>query len=161
VTPPTTCRGTSGKTPETRAAEAFAVLTYLRGLSAPKTLLWCYLCWYAFAVAKYFEPSPALWGSSLGLSAIIGTGLYVSTVHAEAQRRSLGFWPVFRFYLMPFCVSSFAALIRGKGFILIFHPNVADNLAALALCAGFCAVVLVVKRVPPARGGVERTAARV
>jgi hypothetical protein len=128
------------------------VIAYLRGLSAPKTLLWCYLGWYAFAVAKYFEPSPALWASSVGLSAIIGTGLYVSTVHAAPERRALGFWPVFRFYLMPFCVSSFSALIRGKGFILIFHPNLEDNVAALALCAGFCAVVFAVKRAPLLRG---------
>jgi hypothetical protein len=121
------------------------VVAYLRGLSAPKTLLWCYFCWYAFAVTRYFDPSPALWGSSLGLSAIIGTGLYVSTAYAERTRRVLGFWPVFRFYLMPFCVSSFAALIKGHGFVLIFHPNVADNLTAFALCAGICALVLVSK----------------
>lgn len=125
------------------------MVAYLRGLSAPKTLLWCYLCWYAFAVFRYFEPNPRLWASSLGLSAIIGTGLYFSTAHADPARRTLGFWPVFRFYLMPFCVSSFSALIRGKGFILIFHPTVRDNAEALALCAGFCSVVLFVKRFQP------------
>lgn len=123
---------------------------YLRGLSAPKTLLWCYFCWYAFAVFRHFDPSPRLWASSLGLSAIIGTGLYLSTAHAGPDRRSLGFWPVFRFYLMPFCVSSFSALIRGKGFILIFHPTLADNAEALGLCAGFCAVVWSLKRLQPA-----------
>jgi hypothetical protein len=122
------------------------VLAYLRGLPAPKVLLWCYFIWYAFAVARYFEPKAALWGTSLGLSAIIGTGLYISTAYAGAVRRPLGFWPVFRFYLMPFCVSSFAALIKDRGFVLIFHPNLIDNLEALGLCAAFCFVVLAVKR---------------
>lgn len=83
----------------------------------------------------------------MGLSAIIGTGLYLSTAFAGPKRRELGGWPVFRFFLMPFCVSSFSALIKGHGFVLIFHPELADNLRALALCAGFCAAVLLLKRV--------------
>jgi hypothetical protein len=124
------------------------VIAYLRELSAPKTLLWCYLLWYGFVVLRYFDPNPALWASSLGLSVIIGTGLYVSTAFSEAKRRALGFWPVFRFYLMPFCVSSFSALIKGRGFVLVAHPDVDDNLTALALCAAFCAVVAIVKLVP-------------
>ena len=117
----------------------------------PRTLLWCYFCWYGFAVYRHFDPSPRLWASSLGLSAVIGSGLYLSTAYAGPARRTLGFWPVFRFYLMPFCVSSFSALIRGKGFILIFHPSVTDNAAAVALCGGFCSVVWLLKRLQPRR----------
>jgi hypothetical protein len=122
------------------------VPAYLRGLSAPRALLWCYLLWYAFAAVRYFDPNPTLWLSSVGLSAIIGAGLYISTAYAGATRRELGFWPVFRFFLMPFCVSSFAALIKGHGFVLIFHPNAGDNLRALALCATFSAIVWVARR---------------
>jgi hypothetical protein len=124
------------------------VIAYLRELSAPKTLLWCYLLWYGFVAVRYFDPNPALWASSLGLSVIIGTGLYVSTAFSERKRRVLGFWPVFRFYLMPFCVSSFSALIKGHGFVLVAHPDVEGNLTALALCVAFCAVVAIVKLVP-------------
>jgi hypothetical protein len=120
--------------------------TYLRELSAARTLLWCYLLWYAFTAVRYFEWTPSLWASSAGLSAIIGTGLYLSTAYAGPKRRDLGFWPIFRFYLMPFCVSSFAALIKGRGFVLIFHPNVEDNGQALALCVAFCALVWGMKR---------------
>jgi hypothetical protein len=47
---------------------------------------------------------------------------------------------------MPFCVSSFAALIKGHGFVLIFHPNLADNLTALGVCVAFLLVVLACKR---------------
>jgi hypothetical protein len=122
------------------------VPSYLRGLSAPKMVLWCYLIWYGSVAARYFDPLPSLWLSSLGLSVIIGTGLYFSTAYAGPTRRLLGFWPVFRFYLMPFCVSSFAALIKDKGFVLIFHPDIAGNLSSLALCGAFCAVVVVFKQ---------------
>ena len=38
---------------------------------------------------------------------------------------------------MPFCVSSFAALIKGRGFILMFHPSPRDNLLAASACALF------------------------
>lgn len=122
------------------------MVDYLRGLPAPKILLWCYLIWYVVVAVRYFDPNPALWASSLGLSAIIGTGLYVSTAYAGRERRPLGVWPVFRFYLMPFCVSSFSALIKGRGFVLVFHPDLAGNLAALVLCALFCVSVLLIRR---------------
>lgn len=114
-------------------------------MSAPKMLLWCYLVWYLFVVVTYFDPKPRLWVSSLGLSIIVGTGLYLSTAYASRQRTPLSFWQIFRFYLMPFCVSSFSALIKGRGFVLIFHPTLEKNVEALALCAGFCGLVLACK----------------
>lgn len=48
---------------------------------------------------------------------------------------------------MPFCVSSFSALIKGRGFFLIFPPSWTENLVALGSCATFCVFVFVVKRV--------------
>jgi hypothetical protein len=47
---------------------------------------------------------------------------------------------------MPFCVSSFAALVKGKGFVLVFSPKLGENLAALGLCAGLALVVNLLKR---------------
>jgi len=125
------------------------MIAYLRELSAPKLLLWCYLLWYAFTAIHYFDPTPTLWASSIGLSAIIGTGLYVSTAYAERSRRVLGFWPVFRFYLMPFCVSSFSALIKGHGFVLIFPPDLESNVRGFAFCSGFAMLVFVAKFTTP------------
>lgn len=126
------------------------VVQYFRSLSAPKALLWCYLLWYLFVLVVYFDANPTLWASSLGLSGIIGTGLYLSTAYAGRERTALGFWPVLRFYVMPFCVSSFSALIKGRGFVLIFHPTLLRNLQALALCALFVALVLLSKLAPVA-----------
>jgi hypothetical protein len=137
------------KAAETSKGDDDVVVSYLRALPSPKLLLWCYFIWYGFVVVRYFEANLALWSTSLGLSAIIGTGLYVSTAYTGATRRVLGLWPVFRFYLMPFCVSSFAALIKDRGFILIFHPTARDNLLAASLCAAFCALVFAAKYLPP------------
>ena len=127
------------------------MLSYVRGLTTPRIILWCYLVWYGVVFYRYFDPSPTLWLTSLGISAIIGTALYLSTVHGGSTRTRLGRWQVFRLYLMPFCVSSFAALIKGRGFVLVFHPSIHDNLIALALIATFVVSVRLVQRISPER----------
>jgi hypothetical protein len=109
------------------------LLRYLRNLSNGRLILWCYLIWYGVVLARYFDPSPRLWLTSFGLSLIIGFALYLSTT-ASAKGMKLGFWPTFRLFLMPFCVSSFAALVKGKGFILIFSPRLTEILIAAGLC---------------------------
>jgi hypothetical protein len=126
------------------------VIAYLRGLTLPRLVLWCYLVWYLVVLVRFFDGSPALWINSLGISAIIGTALYLSTAHAGRQKTHLGRWQIFRLYLMPLCVSSFAALIKGRGFILVLHPDIEGNALALGLVVALCAVVFTVKRLSPA-----------
>ena len=116
---------------------AMPLLRYLAALTSPRTVLWCYLIWWIYAVARYFDPSPRLWLSSLGISAIIGTGLYLSTVYGSRAATRLEPWQIVRLYLMPLCVSSFAALIKDRGFVLVFHPTLRANLEALAACGAF------------------------
>src|SRR5947199_5679335 len=96
-------------------------------------------------LARYFDPSLRLWLTSLGLSGIIGCALYISTT-AGTKKVKLEFWPTFRLFLMPFCVSSFSALVKGRGFTLIFAPRLSENLAALGLIARFSAAALVLNR---------------
>ena len=130
-------------------ATAFAtamLIRYLAGLSTGRLILWCYFIWYSVVLVRYFDPTPRLWLTSLGLSAIIGVALYISTAAAGADRVKLGFWPTFRLFLMPFCVSSFAALVKGKGFILIFSPRPGEILTAIGLCALLGMAVAVLKR---------------
>jgi hypothetical protein len=38
---------------------------------------------------------------------------------------------MFRLYLMPFCVSSFAALVKDAGYVLIFPPSLVLNLIGI------------------------------
>ncbi len=122
---------------------------YLRQLDTPRLVLWCYAIWYAVVFARYFDPSPTLWLTSLGLSGIIGFALLLSTRAAIGAGRLHG-WGVFRLFLMPFCVSSFAALVKGRGFILVFSPRLSENLLALALCAAFVSFVRLFRPRPPA-----------
>jgi hypothetical protein len=47
--------------------------------------------------------------------------------------------------MMPFFVSSFSSLVKGKQFVLIFSPNPWEILLALGLCAVFCGGVWILK----------------
>jgi hypothetical protein len=122
------------------------VLRYFSSLNSARVVLWCYLLWYLSTAARCFDPSPRLWLTSLGLSGIIGFGLFLSTTQSGAQRTTLSRWQIFRLFLMPFCVSSFAALVKDKGYLLIFSPHLSDNLSSLGLCAGLVLFVLWSKR---------------
>jgi hypothetical protein len=122
-------------------------LRYLRQLDTPRVILWCYAIWYAVVLVRYFDASPQLWLTAFGLSGIIGFALLLSTRAALGQAR-LGRWGVFRLFLMPLCVSSFAALVKGRGFLLIFSPQRDENLLALGLCATFVGFVWLVRKGP-------------
>ena len=119
------------------------LLRYLKNLSVGRTILWCYLIWYLVVLVRYFDGNPRIWLTSLGLSAIIGVALYISSTTAGNK---LERWQIIRLFLMPFFVSSFSALVKGRNFILIFSPNVNEITLALVLCGLFCAFVWIVKR---------------
>jgi hypothetical protein len=120
-----------------------ARVRYLARLTAGRIILWCYLLWYLFFAVRYFDPSQGLWLTSLGISLVIGTALVISTRTGGAGRA--GFWATARLYMMPFCVSSFSALVKGRGFFLVFSPRLIEDYLALGLCAAFCAFVAGVK----------------
>jgi hypothetical protein len=121
------------------------LLRYLRQLDTARLVLWCYALWYSVVFVHYFDPSPTLWLTSVGLSGIIGCALLLSTRAAIGVARLSG-WGTFRLFLMPFCVSSFSALVKGRGFLLIFSPHLDENLLALSLCGGFVGLVLLLRR---------------
>ena len=123
------------------------LVRYLSTLNKGRLILWCYLIWYMVVLVRYFDPNPRLWLTSLGLAIIIGVALYISTTSAGTAKVKLDSWQTFRLFLMPFCVSSFAALVKGRGFILIFSPNPNEIVLAVALCALLCALVFVLKRI--------------
>ena len=122
------------------------VIRYLANLTTGRLILWCYLIWYLVVLVRYFDAGPLLWLTSLGISAIIGVALVISTTSSSKGTTKLEGWQTFRLFLMPFCVSSFAALVKGQGFILIFSPRLFENVVALALCLAFCGVVTALKR---------------
>ncbi|MEG4327962.1 hypothetical protein, partial [Microcoleus sp. herbarium5] len=96
-------------------------IQYLYEIKLDKAILWCYLIWYVVVVCFHFDPSLKIWINSMGISAVIGTGLMLSVSSSKGKRDH---WQAFRLYLMPFCVSSFSALIKDQGFIMFISPNI-------------------------------------
>jgi hypothetical protein len=124
-------------------------LRYLAGLTLGRYVLWCYFLWWGTVVVRYFDPNPRIWLTSLGLSVIIGVALVINTTVSGTARVRLQPWPLFRLFLTPFCVSSFAALVKDRGFFLIFSPRWEEMAAAAGACALMGAVALLAKRFGP------------
>jgi hypothetical protein len=120
------------------------VIQYLANLPNGKVVLWCYLLWWASTVAHHFDPAPSIWLNSLGISAVIGLALILSIGGLSSAATDK--WQTFRLFAMPFCVSSFSSLIKGKGFILVFPPSPGELAAALGLCLAFTALVMALRR---------------
>lgn len=116
----------------------------LARLPWPLAILWCYALWWATMVACHFDPSPRLWATSLGIAGIVGCALVLSTWPAGEILRlghpRLATWGTARLFIMPFAVSSFAATVKGQGFILVFSPVASENLVALGLCVALLAL---------------------
>jgi hypothetical protein len=129
------------------------LLRYFATLTTGRIILWCYAIWYAVNVGHHFDPRPRLWFTSIGLSAIIGIALLISTRTSSTGTTRLDGWQIFRLFLMPFCVSSFAALVKDAGYVLIFPPTLRENLLGGALIAGFVALIFLLKRTHLARKG--------
>ena len=121
---------------------------YLAGLSGGRLILWFYFIWYLVVLVGYFDSSPRLWLTSVGLGAIIGAALLINTTRSGSQRVMLEPWPIFRLFLTPFCVSSFAALVKGRGFYLIFSPRPGELVVGFVLCGLFWTAVVVARRLP-------------
>src|SRR5690348_78701 len=54
-------------------------LAYFASLTTGRVILWCYLIWYLVVLCHYFDPSLRIWLTSVGLAAIVGTALYISS----------------------------------------------------------------------------------
>jgi hypothetical protein len=126
------------------------LIKYLGNLRSAKMVLWCYLIWYLVMTGFYFEARLSLWLNSLGISLVIGTGLLLGVLPPGGLHR-VEKWLVARLYMMPFGVSSFAALIKNQGFVVIFSPRFAENASAAAVCALFVTVAVICKAALTAR----------
>jgi predicted neutral ceramidase superfamily lipid hydrolase len=122
------------------------LIQYFYEIKLNKTILWCYLIWYVIIAYFYFDPSPKIWINAIGISAVIGTALLLSVSSGKASQTSKqDHWQTFRLYLMPFCVSSFSALIKDQGFIIVISPKIAETLIAILCCVLFLLIVLAIK----------------
>ncbi|MDO8545476.1 MAG: hypothetical protein Q7S40_33965 [Opitutaceae bacterium] len=127
------------------------MIRYLASIDRRKMILWFAFLWYVAIVTCYASADPALWARAGGIAVIVGTILTLNAVPRTGRVRDLGFWPVFRFFLIPFCVSSFSTLTTNRAFFLIFPPNLNQTILAVAVIIVFIAGVLVARRLrrPP------------
>ena len=122
------------------------LVRYLERLTTGRVILWCYAIWYVVNIACRFDPRLSIWLTSVGLSGIIGFALLISTRSSRNGTTQLDGWQIFRLFLMPFCVSSFAALVKDAGYILIFPPTLKENLIGFSAIAAFLAIVAPLRR---------------
>jgi uncharacterized membrane protein len=120
-----------------------SMLNYFVQLPRGKIVLWCYLLWYLVNLGFEFDPLPQIWINSFGISIVIGFALMLSVDSGKKAR--LDHWQIFRLFAMPFCVSSFSSLIKGKSYWLIVPPDPHQLLACVAAISIFIAVVSALK----------------
>lgn len=113
-------------------------LGYFAALDRRRIILWCSFLWYVTMAVRYADRDLSLWLHSLGIAAIVGVILALNAAPAHGRMRDLGFWPLLRFFLIPFCVASFSAFAKGHAFFLIFPMNLAENITSGTILALFC-----------------------
>ena len=123
------------------------LINSLAKLTSGLITLWCYALWYLFFFCKYFTTDIRLWSCSAGISLFVGFALNINAfgslkniLHADNK------WQVFRFFAIPFFVSSFPVFIQGKDFLLFFSPDLLENVQALSLCLIFLLVTYCAKK---------------
>jgi len=87
-----------------------------------------YLAWYLYIVITNFDPCLQIWVNALVISLIVGVALNASvgsTKQNVSQR--------IRLFAIPFAVSSYTGLIRGKDFVMIFPPSWQETIVGLIL----------------------------
>ncbi|MBI4624655.1 MAG: hypothetical protein HY736_15730 [Verrucomicrobia bacterium] len=130
------------------------LVRYLANLDRRRFTLWSAFLWYAAIAIRHADGDYAAWLRSLGIAAIVGSILMLNATPPNGRWRNLEFWPAFRLFLIPFCVSSFASLAKGRDFFLIFPLNATDNLVAAGVIALFASAVAVARALSP--GSVSR-----
>ncbi|MCK9607930.1 MAG: hypothetical protein M0R33_15920 [Methylomonas sp.] len=75
----------------------------------------------------------------------MGVALLLSVSTQQGHRSDK--WQVFRLFAMPFCVSSFSALIKGQGFIVVMPPKQVEQIVLVGSCSAFILFVFLVKKV--------------
>jgi len=89
-------------------------------------------------MARQHSPIRYLAGLTVGVALLLSVAGESSGV--------TGSWQKFRLFLMPFCVSSFSALIKDQDYILIFPSRPRDLYLSAVICAAFGLMVFGLKR---------------
>lgn len=116
-------------------------IRYLTRLDARRALLWSGFIWYAVLMGRHASLVPGAWVNAAGIALVVGLMLTANAIPAGGTWRQLDRWSLRRFFLIPFCVSSFSVVMRDTGLVVIFPRNLADNLIASAAVGVFLLAV--------------------
>ncbi len=83
---------------------------------------------------------------------IIGAALILSTQSSSGYVTKMCLWVVFRLFLMTFCVSSFAALVKDAGYVHVLPPSRRENMIGNVLLSFPLLTVCFLKNHYAARG---------
>ena len=123
-----------GDTPSVRAQRLGVVVSVYASVRPPLLPLWFALAWY-ITVAIFYGTSPSIqphWINSSLISAIVGTILNCNAYASLAEPPAILDWlrgnpfQVARFYLAPFCVSSYSSIVAtgaSGSFVLVFPSD--------------------------------------
>ena len=91
-----------------------------------------YFIWYVYIVVIHFDSTFEIWSNALVIALVVGVALNANAGHSDHRDN----WAkTARFFVIPFCVSSYAALIKDAGFFFIFPTDVMEVITGLAICS--------------------------
>jgi len=121
------------------------LLRYIASLPTSRLVLWSYVIWWVVMVSYHFSLNPRMWATSLGIGIVVGFALMLSTGPVSLDRLRNRFWESIRLFVCPYMVSSFAALVAGNDFVLVFSPILQENATAAASILAFLMLAQILK----------------
>lgn len=109
-------------------------------------LLTTFFSWWAFIITSFAVPARA-WGTAIVTSALVGTALNANAYHAPLQEYAHKHqWAIARFYVIPFCVSSYSAVANANSFVALFPvENVAVGINGIAIALSIAAALAITR----------------
>jgi hypothetical protein len=109
-------------------------------------LLAAFFVWWLCMVIFFFDPAWPLWVNTLVITAFVGTALNVNAFTSSQEPHLLAFarnqpWLVARFFLIPFCVSSYGGIADSAHFVAAF-PSTHAVSAAVGICVAVFVALL-------------------
>lgn len=90
----------------------------------PLCLIFTYFVWYVWIISNFPLPpevSNSVWPNAMCMSLFVGTVLNANAyIPPLKQHFYLRKWSIFRFYVIPLCVSSYSSIAQHHSFTLLF-----------------------------------------
>lgn len=96
-------------------------------VTLPLCLIFTYFIWYLWIISNFplpTEVSIKIWPNAICMSIFVGTVLNANAyIPPLKQHFYLRKWSVFRFYVIPLCVSSYSSIAQHHSFVLLFPAS--------------------------------------